>query len=1128
MSDELIGNIVVPGLIALLLFGLFTYLYRQSRQTYFRAWQMGWAALCLEYGMLAWVSAGPAGVWAFLAAELCACAAAGAIYVSPRLFAGHAHLHWSDVPLAGLALALVAHNVLAHTAPGGRFVAQGRPHLTLGAGIAVLLALAAVRFYRLGRERDAVGLRLLGGALVLWVPFLLASQFESLAESLGSGGMVLAPLPQMLTGIAMVVVLFEQERRTVEENVLAFSRLADPTALLTPEEVAPALTQVLERVMALAHSSRGALCVAERWRPVLPSVACGFAPDVINMLEGGGTGEYLSEAAYRRGGLTTFRNVAHMAEPLPAGPPEAWERCRAGLLQFGIESVAALSLQTRDHNFGVVLLPLPGSAAPGSTQARILLGAAMQIGRTLENYVVVHQTQRRTREYELLTQVGQVVSSRLDPDEVLRAIHNELGLLFDTDTFYVAFQDGDEIRFEFETVQGQVRPKRARKMDNGMTEYVIRTGEPLLVRTDMEQTRARLGITYVPERPAKSYVAVPICVNNRAVGMMAAMNFDREFVYDDRDVELLQTAAGQVAVAMENARLFCEQQRRSRYLALLNNVSKAAISSHDAEQMLAEIVSEIQHNFDFDHLGIGMLDYVTKEIEIRAEAGSKIKCAGKRVPLGSGIIGRCARSNEMLLVQEPGDAVPQGNILPGARSVLCLPLSYSDSLLGVLNVESCRQRAFGEQEVLILRTLADLLATALHNAFVFQKLQQQSITDGLTGIKTRRFFLESLTSEWKRASRSGRPFSAVLIDLDKFKEVNDTLGHLEGDLVLARVGRLLEQKCRQSNVVARYGGDEFVILMPETGVEQAQILSERLRLWIATDPMLSERQITGSFGVASFPLHGATPEDVLRVADAGMYVAKHTHGGNCVAVAEEFLENTSAVAQRQLLTACVEGFLQREHTGPESVQELVGTLRKLCGPVESREALMEALLTLGRAAESREIHMAGMADRAAHYVEALGIRMGMPPEQVEDAVYAARVHDVGKLVIPEKILCKPGPLSEEEFYLIKMHPKISAEIVSCIPEGDRIRDIIKHHHERFDGTGYPDGLKGEQIPLGSRILSVVDAYLTMTCDRPFAPRLNPDEAMAELQRCSGTQFDDQVIGLFAQQLRGEKAAKVGS
>src|SRR5262249_25023803 len=189
----------------------------------------------------------------------------------------------------------------------------------------------------------------------------------------------------------------------------------------------------------------------------------------------------------------------------------------------------------------------------------------------------------------------------------------------------------------------------------------------------------------------------------------------------------------------------------------------------------------------------------------------------------------------------------------------------------------------------------------------------------------------------KRASRSGRPFSVVLMDLDKFKEVNDSMGHLEGDLVLARVGRLLEQKCRQSNVVARYGGDEFIILMPETGVEQAQILAERLRLWLAMDPMLHEHNITGSFGVASFPVHGFSAAGIIRVADAGMYASKHA-GGNRVSTAETFADSESVAAQRQQISGYIEGFLQRDQAGPEQLEELVTTLRRLCGGDQPTDA----------------------------------------------------------------------------------------------------------------------------------------------------------------------------------------------
>src|SRR5581483_2658423 len=151
-----------------------------------------------------------------------------------------------------------------------------------------------------------------------------------------------------------------------------------------------------------------------------------------------------------------------------------------------------------------------------------------------------------------------------------------------------------------------------------------------------------------------------------------------------------------------------------------------------------------QKNFRFDHIGIGILDYVTKDIEIKAEAGITTQALGKRIQLGAGILGRVARTGESALVQSTSEGHLQG-VLPGSRAVLCIPISYGETLLGVLNVESREEDAFSPEDVLIMNTLADLLATALHNAFVFQKLQQQSITDGLTGIKTRRFFWEALT-----------------------------------------------------------------------------------------------------------------------------------------------------------------------------------------------------------------------------------------------------------------------------------------------------------------------------------------------------------------------------------------------
>ena len=1125
MNSVAISMVIVPGVVALLLFFVFTYLYEQSRQAYFRAWQMGWAAYTLHYLLEGWNSfRQPSAIIGFIG-SLLLMVMAYCIYLSTRVMRGQFRPRWYDITVALAGLALVIWNVHERMV-GGAYQLQAltSQQYPLEVGLAIVLLYCSLYFYRHAHRKNSLAFSLLAMSLALWAVLMALGQFRNpFLELFGSAGHLLGPIPQMLLGIAMVMVLFENERNAVQENALAFSTLGvDPMRLLGADELVPTMQNILDRLVAPLPTGRAVICISERWRAVLPSVQRGFSPEFVKKLELSGAGEYVSELAYRRGGFVTFRYVPDMPEPLPAFPGGGFEQFSQVLREENIRDLTAVSLQTREHNFGVIVFPHAERRMFGSSNLRLLIGLALQIGLTLENYVVMHDAQRRTKEFELLTQIGQAISSRLDQDEVLRAIQKELGQIFDTSNFYIAFQEGDQIRFELEVSDGQVLSKRSRKLANGLTEYIIRTGQPLLIRAELEKARERLAVNFVPGRPAKCFCAAPILLGGKPAGVMAAMSIEREYVFEERDVEMMQTAAGQVSVAVENARLFADEQRRSRQLAFLNNISRTAISSEDAEQMLSDIVAEIQKNFLFDHIGIGILDYVTKDIEIKAEAGSTAQALGKRIPLGQGILGRVARTGETALVQTSGEGQLQG-VMPDSRAVLCIPITYGESLLGVLNVESKREDAFAPQDVLIMKTLADLLATALHNAFVFQKLQQQSITDGLTGIKTRRFFWESLTSEWRRASRSGRPFSVVLMDLDKFKEVNDTFGHLEGDLVLARIGRLLEQKCRQSNVVARYGGDEFVILMPETGVDQAQVLAERLRVWIATDPMISEHGITGSFGVASFPVHGFSVEDLIRVADAGMYVSKHA-GGDRVSTAEEFNEGEGAAAQRQQISGYIDGFLQREHTGPEHLEELITTLKKMCGGEENCNVhvLREAIEALTRAAEFREVNGAGHGDMVARYSELIARALGLPPEEVAELSYAARVHDVGKIFVPERIVNKPGPLTDEEYYLVKMHTRVGAEILAIIPNSEMLQRAVEHHHEAVDGGGYPSGLRGEDIPLWARIVAVTDAYVNMTTDRSFASGRTSEQALAELQKLSGTRYDGMLVRILMRELKAEK------
>src|SRR5277367_2191207 len=1125
------GLVLIPGAVALLVLLVFTYLYEQNRHSYFRAWQLAWAAYTAYYVLRAVEFFQEPSAVLFSVSSLLLVAMAICIFVSTRLMRERFQLKWYDALLTAIGVLLAYISLRAHMV-NGIFSEVGRPvpqYLRLEVGLAAILLYCSFHFYRYAFRRNSVAFRVLAFSLALWAALMGAGQLrQPFLEMFGVTGDLLGPLPQMVLGIAMVMVLFENERNAVQENALAFSTLGvDPRRLLSASDLVPSLQTFVERLVAPLPTRRAILFVSQQWRGTVPSVQKGFSPEFLEKLQKTQAGYYIAELAYRRGGVVTFLNLRELEEPLPALSGGKFAICKQTLLAEGITDLMAVSLQTREHTFGVLLFPHAERRMFGSSNLRLLIGLSLQIALTLENYVVMHEAQRRTKEYELLTEIGQAISSHLNQDEVLRTVYAELGQIFDTSNFYIAFQEEDEIQFELEIESSITLPRRSRRAGNGLTEYVLRTGQPLLIESDLEQVRSKLGVDLVPPRPARSFCAVPIFLGGRPAGVMAVLSTERESQFQARDLEVMQTAAGQLGVAIENARLFTEEQRRARHLAFLNNISKMAISSEDAEQMMADIVREIQKNFHYDHIGIGIMDYATKDIEIKAEAGTTSQSIGRRIPVGSGVLGKVARTGVSALVQNAGPGQLAG-VLPESRAVLCLPISYGETLLGVLNIESRDENAFAPQDVLILNTLADLLATALHNSFVFRKLQQQSITDGLTGIKTRRFFWEALSSEWKRASRSGRPFSVVLIDLDKFKEVNDTLGHLEGDLVLARVGRLLEQKCRQSNVVARYGGDEFIILMPETGIEQAQVLAERLRLWLATDPMLEEHHITGSFGVASFPVHGFTAEEIIRVADAGMYVSKHA-GGDRVSIADESGDNQSGAVQRQLISGYIEGFLHREHTGPEHLDELLSTLRKLSSENGGDEEggvqiLREAIEALTRAAELREVSGAGHGEMVARYSELMARALGLTAEEVDDLAYAARVHDVGKIFVPERVLNKSGPLTDEEFYLVKMHTRVGGEIVATLPASDLLKKAVEHHHESFDGTGYPGGLQGEQIPLGARILVVADAYVNMTTERSFAPAKSSGQALAELERLSGIRYDGMLVRVLMRQLKTERAS----
>jgi diguanylate cyclase (GGDEF)-like protein len=350
-------------------------------------------------------------------------------------------------------------------------------------------------------------------------------------------------------------------------------------------------------------------------------------------------------------------------------------------------------------------------------------------------------------------------------------------------------------------------------------------------------------------------------------------------------------------------------------------------------------------------------------------------------------------------------------------------------------------------------------------------------TDSLTGLANRRDLEDRFGAELERSTRTGRPLSIVVLDLDWFKEFNDRFGHTAGDRALVRLAAALRRATRTSDVVARLGGEDFAVLAPETDEPEGLMLADRLRAEVRAAFARETEKMTISCGVATFPVHGITAGDLLHAADRALYEAKEAG-------------RDRSVIFRHAPTPAEQEKVQVERTSPR-----LASLVSLAEAVDRRK---------GSPANSR---------RVAYVAEELARRMNLPEEEVARVRIAALLRDVGEVGVAESILNKPAPLTDEEWRELERHPEIGARIVGAAQLG-RVGEWILTHHERPDGRGYPRGLREHQIPLEGQILAVADAYGAMTAARPYRRPFTPKRARAELQSRAGSQFEHDVVATF--------------
>lgn len=418
---------------------------------------------------------------------------------------------------------------------------------------------------------------------------------------------------------------------------------------------------------------------------------------------------------------------------------------------------------------------------------------------------------------------------------------------------------------------------------------------------------------------------------------------------------------------------------------------------------------------------------------------------------------------------------------------IIVPIKIREQLIGILILSEKRGgEVYSQEEMDLLMTLVNNAAIVIENAKLYEEAKYQAITDGLTKLYNHRYFHEVLGQIIQE--KRYEVFSVAMIDVDLFKLYNDLYGHSAGDKALAKIAKVIKKATGKDDFIARYGGEEFAIIFPHIEGNESFKAIEAIRKAVESSFLSNESNefITISTGVANYPYDGRTAEDILECADSAMYVAKRS-GRN----------------QSILFSKKEEVYYSiNNHKEAEKMQ------------ISIQSAYFSAIYALAATIDAKDHYTYGHSESVSSYAVVLARAAGFAEEKVDVVKNAGLLHDIGKIGIPESILAKTNALSFEEYETMKRHVEISTSIIKHIPGLIKVIPAIMSHHERYDGNGYPRGIKGENIPLEGRCLCIVDAFDAMTTNRPYRKALSVEDAIAELKKYSGTQFDPMLTEIF--------------
>src|SRR5579864_2696612 len=490
----------------------------------------------------------------------------------------------------------------------------------------------------------------------------------------------------------------------------------------------------------------------------------------------------------------------------------------------------------------------------------------------------------------VLYDAGQAVLSTFDLDEVLQRI-----LAIARDYFHlpnVAIllldKEAEQLRVRSQIGWDAGKDKICLGKHEGITGACVLKRQPVYASDVREDPR------YIcAAQSTRSELAIPLMVRDEVVGVLDCQS-DRLDYFDRETIELLTLFSTQASIALQNARLYSLERQRARQLEAINAIAQQSTAVMELEELLVRVCSVIQKAFQVSHVSLLLRE--EGDLVMRAHQGTLTPCipAGGRFPAGQEPWSRVISATGTIIENDLSTIPEPLRLFQDSGSRMSILLISFGQTLGVLTLHSSEENAFRENELQSLESVADICATAIQNAHYVERVKQLAYLDGLTGIFNRRFFELRILEEIERARRYGTGMAVIMADIDQFKRLNDEFGHLLGDEVLRQVSSVFNQQVRKIDVVCRYGGEEFGILLTQTQAQHALAVAEKLRKAVESWQFPGvPSAVTISAGAAAFPDHGTTRDELVRAADTGLYSAKQG-GRNRVCLAPPLAHNAGA------------------------------------------------------------------------------------------------------------------------------------------------------------------------------------------------------------------------------------------